>query len=341
MLTVIIRAFIIFVILLVVIRLMGKRQIGEMEPFELTITLVIADLACIPMSDKSIPLTYGITSILCLYVIHQIIVLLSRKSKKFQNVLSGKPVIVIDKKGIRLDALRKMNMHTNDLLQAMRAAGYFSIEQVAYAIFETNGQLSVIPNEGKETAEPSLPVPFIVDGQWSEEDLTYYNLDRKKLESMIESFDLKTDKLILATIDDKGKMLLYPEQARCAVIKQFLATLFIMLVLIAAGLTEIFVMQNNFGQFGDRLSECYEKAVSETLTEKEFDELDKYWINLRENIEFFINHQDFTEVDLRMAECKVYVAEKNFQSAAVQIGVIIEMTKHIPHTLLPTPEHIL
>ena len=103
-------------------------------------------------------------------------------------------------------------MHTNDLLQAMRAAGYFSIEQVAYAIFETNGQLSVIPNEGKETAEPSLPVPFIVDGQWSEEDLTYYNLDRKKLESMIESFDLKTDKLILATIDDKGKMLLYPEQ---------------------------------------------------------------------------------------------------------------------------------
>lgn len=212
MLTVIIRAFIIFVILLVVIRLMGKRQIGEMEPFELTITLVIADLACIPMSDKSIPLTYGITSILCLYVIHQIIVLLSRKSKKFQNVLSGKPVIVIDKKGIRLDALRKMNMHTNDLLQAMRAAGYFSIEQVAYAIFETNGQLSVIPNEGKETAEPSLPVPFIVDGQWSEEDLTYYNLDRKKLESMIERFDLKTDKLILATIDDKGKMLLYPEQ---------------------------------------------------------------------------------------------------------------------------------
>ena len=124
-------------------------------------------------------------------------------------------------------------------------------------------------------------------------------------------------------------------------IKQFLATLFIMLVLIAAGLTEIFVMQNNFGQFGDRLSDCYEKAVSETLTEKEFDELDKYWINLRENIEFFINHQDFTEVDLRMAECKVYVAEKNFQSAAVQIGVIIEMTKHIPHTLLPTPEHIL
>ena len=145
MLTVVIRSILIFLVLLIVIRMMGKRQIGEMEPFELAITLVIAELACIPMADKSIPLTFGIISILTMYVIHQVIILLSKRNRKFQDVISGTPIIVIDKNGVRLDALQSMNMQMNDLLQAMRAAGYFSVDQIAYAIFETNGQLSVIP----------------------------------------------------------------------------------------------------------------------------------------------------------------------------------------------------
>ena len=92
MLTIFLRGLIIFGLLLVVIRLMGKRQIGEMEPFELVITLVISEIACVPMGDKNIPLTYGVVCILTLYIVHQVIVLLS-KNTKMQSIISGKPII--------------------------------------------------------------------------------------------------------------------------------------------------------------------------------------------------------------------------------------------------------
>lgn len=212
MLTVIIRAILIFAVLLLVIRMMGKRQIGEMEPFELAITLVIAELACIPMADKSIPLTYGIVSILTMYVIHQVIVLLSTRNKKFQTVISGSPVIVIDKGGVRPDALKSMNMQMNDLLQAMRSAGYFSVDEVAYAIFETNGQLSVVPRVQGQKAV--LPVPFIVDGQWSEEDVKYYGIDKDKMQAVFKKNGVEAEHLLVATLDDNGKMVLHPDDGK-------------------------------------------------------------------------------------------------------------------------------
>lgn len=215
MLTVIIRAILIFLVLLIVIRMMGKRQIGEMEPFELAITLVIAELACIPMADKSIPLTFGIISILTMYVIHQVIILLSKRNRKFQDVISGTPIIVIDKNGVRLDALQSMNMQMNDLLQAMRAAGYFSVDQLAYAIFETNGQLSVIPYpQQEEPQNASLPVPLIVDGQWVKEDVSYYHVNKDDVEKIFARFDLTVDKLLVVTLDEYGKMLIQPENQK-------------------------------------------------------------------------------------------------------------------------------
>lgn len=215
MLTVIIRAILIFLVLLIVIRMMGKRQIGEMEPFELAITLVIAELACIPMADKSIPLTFGIISILTMYVIHQVIILLSKRNRKFQDVISCTPIIVIDKNGVRLDALQSMNMQMNDLLQAMRAAGYFSVDQLAYAIFETNGQLSVIPYpQQEEPQNASLPVPLIVDGQWVKEDVSYYHVNKDDVEKIFARFDLTVDKLLVVTLDEYGKMLIQPENQK-------------------------------------------------------------------------------------------------------------------------------
>ena len=118
MLIIFIRAIILFVVLLFVFRLMGKRQIGEMEPFELVITLVISELACIPMADRSIPITFGVVAILTMFVIHQVLLLCS-KNNTLQGVISGKPVMVINPDGIDMNALNKLNMHVNDLLQAM------------------------------------------------------------------------------------------------------------------------------------------------------------------------------------------------------------------------------
>jgi len=214
MLTVILRVAIIFFVLLLVIRMMGKRQIGEMEPFELAITLVIAELACIPMADKSIPLTYGIMSILTMYVVHQIIIVLSKRNRKFQGVVSGTPVIVIDKNGVKYPALKSMNMQMSDLLQAMRAAGYFSVDEIAYAIFETNGQLSVVPYPNQQPSKATLPVPVILDGKWSEVDIKYYHINRNFIQSVLEQHNLQTEKVVLVTVDESGKILIHPEETK-------------------------------------------------------------------------------------------------------------------------------
>ena len=167
MLIIFIRAIILFVVLLFVFRLMGKRQIGEMEPFELVITLVISELACIPMADRSIPITFGVVAILTMFVIHQVLLLCS-KNNTLQGVISGKPVMVINPAGIDMNALNKLNMHVNDLLQAMRAAEFFSLEEVTYGIMETNGQLTIVANKEMQDKQQTLPVPIITEGKWCE-----------------------------------------------------------------------------------------------------------------------------------------------------------------------------
>lgn len=209
MLIILIRALILFFVLLVVMRLMGKRQIGEMEPFEFVITLIIAELACIPMADRSIPITYGIVAIATIFIIHQLIILLLRSSK-MQEVISGKPVMVIDKHGINEYALNRMNMQVNDLLQSVRSAGYFSIEEIDYGLMETNGQLSVVPNNKLKDKEQTLPVPLILSGKWEEQDMARYSVKKKDVEEILQTKKVKVKNVLLFTVDEKGRVFLQP-----------------------------------------------------------------------------------------------------------------------------------
>ena len=209
MLTIFFRGLIIFAVLLVIIRLMGKRQIGEMEPFELVITLVISEIACIPMGDSSIPLIYGIVCILTLYVVHQFIVLLMKNSK-LQSLISGKPLLVINKNGIDKELLKKLNMQTCDLLQAIRSAGFFSIDEIKYALMETNGQLSVIPKKNLEEKQQRLPIPVILDGRWSEDDLKQHNISKDKAETLIKRHKLKLKNIMLFTVDETNHVVIQP-----------------------------------------------------------------------------------------------------------------------------------
>lgn len=200
MLTIFFRGLIIFGVLLIVIRLMGKRQIGEMEPFELVITLVISEIACIPMGDKNIPLTYGLVSILTLYVVHQFIILLS-KNTKIQGIISGKPLLVIDKSGINLSAVKQLNMQVNDLLQSIRNSGYFSVEEIEYALMETNGQLSIIPKKSMENRQKSLPIPLVLEGKWCSSELIEHNIQKEKISRILLEKNLKFKNLVFLTVD--------------------------------------------------------------------------------------------------------------------------------------------
>ncbi|MCM1195312.1 MAG: DUF421 domain-containing protein [Corallococcus sp.] len=207
MLIIFLRAIILFAVLLFAIRLMGKRQIGEMEPFELVITLVISELACIPMSDRSIPITFGIVAILTMFVIHQIILLLSH-SDKLQGIINGKPVMVINNGNIDVNALKNLNMHVNDLLQAMRAAEYFSLEEITYGIMETNGQLTVVANKQMEDKQQTLPVPVILEGKWNDENIDGNGLSKNDLQHLLTQERLKVKNVVLLAIDENNRMTL-------------------------------------------------------------------------------------------------------------------------------------
>lgn len=207
MIIIFLRAIILFAVLLFAIRLMGKRQIGEMEPFELVITLVISELACIPMSDRSIPITFGIVAILTMFVIHQFILLLS-KSVRLQGVINGKPVMVINPDGIDEQALKSLNMHVSDLLQAMRTAQYFSLEEISYGIMETNGQLTVVANKKMQDKPQTLPVPVILEGKWNEQEMQSQGFDKAEIQKLLAGERTKLKSVILLALDENNRMTL-------------------------------------------------------------------------------------------------------------------------------------
>lgn len=194
-----------FCLLLLVMRLMGKRQIGEMEPFELVITLVISELACIPITDRSVPLTFGIVAILTLFLLHQLILIIS-KNRKMQGVISGKPVMVYDTFGINEYALDKLNMQVSDLYQALRVTEHFSFEEINYGILETNGQLTVVENKEMMEKQQTLPIPIIFDGHFESDDIERNNIDKEKIKEILADLKVKEKEVLLMTIDQSNRM---------------------------------------------------------------------------------------------------------------------------------------
>lgn len=205
MLTVFLRSIIIFTTVFVVLRLMGKRQIGEMQPYELVITLIIADLACVPMSDVSIPLLYGIVAILAIFLVHTVIVMLSKKSVKLRKFFTGKPVVVMNPQGIDFEELTKLNMTIADLEENLRNAGCFSFEDVRYAIVETNGKLSVI-TKTKEDPEPTLPVMIITSGKMNFDNLKASGYTEDDIAEFLDQNGVKAEEVLFFSADENGEV---------------------------------------------------------------------------------------------------------------------------------------
>lgn len=162
-------------------RLMGKRQLGELQPFELAITLVASDLVCIPMADATIPILYGIIPVFSLFLLHIIITKLATKSIKFRKFLNGKPIIIIQNGNILPDVMKDLNLNVDDIMEALRGAGYFNPSEVEYAILETNGNMSVMPKAQNRPLSPAdvdidvqkseIPVAVIMEGEFVGENL--------------------------------------------------------------------------------------------------------------------------------------------------------------------------
>jgi len=145
MFNIMLRVLIIYLVVIAIMRLMGKRQIGEMEPFELVITIIIADLAAIPMSEMTVPIWYGVIPLLMIAIVHYIFSWLSNRSPLMRDVLNGKPVIIIGPDGIDFKELKKLNISMEELMEAIRNLDYFDLSEVNYAIIERNGKITIIP----------------------------------------------------------------------------------------------------------------------------------------------------------------------------------------------------
>ena len=201
-----IRTAIIFIVLFIVMRLMGKRQIGEMQPYELVITLIIAELACIPMEDNAIPLMYGIIAILTVYFLHQVLCLIDLKFDFAKPVISGTPSIVLNKDGIDDTQLKKNNLDVSDLIESLRTEGYFSLDAIEYALYEAEGKFSALPKKNYEDLQSSLPLIVISEGKFDKKNLQRIGKNQQYFLDILRAQDCdELKKVLVLTVDGNGK----------------------------------------------------------------------------------------------------------------------------------------
>ena len=208
------RAIVLYLIVLIVMRLMGKRQIGELQPFELAISIMIADLASVPMSELGIPLTNGIIPILGLLVMDLLISWLNMKSINFRKIVCGKPSILVYRGKIDEKQLKKERFTINELQERLRGNDIFDIADVEYAILETNGEISVITKPEKKNLTPEdmgikaeyegIPYDLVVEGKVMHENLKTIGKNEKWLDKELDKFNTKSKDVLIATINGKG-----------------------------------------------------------------------------------------------------------------------------------------
>lgn len=211
MLVTLVKTIIISLLVFFVIRLMGKRQIGEMQPFEFVITLILAEVACLPMNNGDIPLHNGIVPIIALAFLDIFITFLGKKSYKFRKLTDGGSIIVLDKKGLVYENLQKMNMSVDDVLVSARSGGYADISNLDYIIVEPNGKVSFIEKGSSEST--GLPIPLIVDGKLIEKNISYAGITEAAVEKVILGGGLKSPKDVLyMDIRENGKVYVSPKK---------------------------------------------------------------------------------------------------------------------------------
>jgi uncharacterized membrane protein YcaP (DUF421 family) len=196
-------------------RLMGKREIGQLQPFELAISIMIADLASIPMTDTGIPISNGVIPILGLLVMHLLISLINMKSIKGREIICGKPSILIYRGKINEEALKKERFTINELEERLRGNNIFNLCDVEYAILETSGQVTVIQKPEKRNTIPEdfnitpeyegIPYDLIIDGKIMYKNLQIIGKDEEWLKKQVKNFKAKTEEILVATIDGKGQ----------------------------------------------------------------------------------------------------------------------------------------
>ena len=216
MLVIFFRSIILYIIVLVVMRLMGKREIGQLQPFELAISIMISELASIPMTEVGIPISNGIIPILGLLLMHLIISFINIKSIKMRELICGKPSILIYQGRIDEKKLKKERFTINELEEKLRSNNVMDIGDVEYAILETSGDISVIQKPDKRSVTPEdlnimpdyegITYDLVVDGKVLYENLKKIDKNYDWLKRQTNKFQMMPEEALLVTINGKGRM---------------------------------------------------------------------------------------------------------------------------------------
>jgi len=217
LLVVFIRTFILYIVVIIAMRIMGKRQIGQLQPFELAVAIMISELASVPMQNTGIPLINGIIPILTMLAAQILISFISLKSTRARNIICGRASLLISAGKINEKVFRNELYTLNDLLEQLRSKDIYNIADVEYAILETNGQLSVVPKAAKRNVTPedlninvkyeAPAIDLIIDGDLIVSNLKHANLDKPMLEMELSKLGIKRiEDVFFASMDSNSKL---------------------------------------------------------------------------------------------------------------------------------------
>ena len=209
------RTVVLYLLLIAGIRLMGKRQVGELEPTELVLAMLLSDLAAVPMQDFGLPLLYGIVPIITLLCLTMLLSVATMRSVRLRTLLCGKPSIVVQDGKLRQREMRKVRMTVDELIEELRLQGVTDLNSVKYAILETSGQVSVLLYQDRQPATPKqlglsvqtgrLPIVVINDGRVLSQNLTALGLDENWLNQQLKQRGAASPKeVFLLTADRDG-----------------------------------------------------------------------------------------------------------------------------------------
>ena len=222
MCVVLIRSLMLYLLVIFAVRLMGKRQLGELQPSELVITILVSNIATLPIEDVNIPVIVGVTPILALVCFEVLVSWINLKFPKLRKLISGSPKIIVRGGCIERDILRELRFSVDDLLMALRSKDIFDISEVQYAIVETTGSVSVIKKADLEaptrkdlkiSAEISdPPVLIISDGNFIDKAMESLKLSRSAVESLVKANGMELSDIFIMTVDNSGKCFVADKQ---------------------------------------------------------------------------------------------------------------------------------
>jgi len=204
MLIVFFRAIILFLIVFVVLRLMGKRELSKVQPFEFAIIVMISDLACGPMSSRDMPTFSGIIPIIALLIVYIIFTLIIQSTKKVEKALCGNASLIIFRGKILEEEFKKQQLTIEEIMEQLRELGIFKIQDVAYALLETSGKLNAVKTS---EAVGQMPLNVISEGEYLEDNMKILNIKKHDVDKLIKISGVEREDILVGTIDENGKFI--------------------------------------------------------------------------------------------------------------------------------------